>query len=146
MCDVSENSKCWLSECESCRNGKKLVPTKPLNFETVCKQWEYVYIPSNKLEEGSEESEEPSQKFNKQLQIIRKKVSVGNVLDDSIECFEEIVNHINVNAKIIQAQAFQDDINDANTRVLQVDFTIAYQCKHQNEVQSTLWTRGIVNL
>ena len=35
LCDVSENSKCWLSECESCRNGKKLVPTKPLNFETV---------------------------------------------------------------------------------------------------------------
>ena len=119
------------------------MPTKPLNFETVCKQWEYVYIPSNKLEEGSEESEEPSQKFNKQLQIIRKKVSVGNVLDDSTECFEEIVNHIN--AKRIQAQAFQDDINDANARVLQVDFTMAYQCKYQNEVQSTLWTRGIVN-
>ena len=37
LCDVSENSKCWLSECEPCRNGKKLVPTKPLNFEAVCK-------------------------------------------------------------------------------------------------------------
>ena len=44
FCDVSENSKWWLSECQSCRNGKKLVPTKPCNFETVYKQWEYVYI------------------------------------------------------------------------------------------------------
>ena len=44
LCDVSENSRWWLSECESCRNGKKLVPTKPRNFETVYKQWEYVYV------------------------------------------------------------------------------------------------------
>ena len=114
-----------------------------LTFETVCKQWEYVYIPNNKLEEGSEESEEPSQKFKKQLQIIIKKVPVGNVLDDSTECFEEIVNHIN--AKRIQAQACQDDINDPNARVLQIDFTMAYQCKYQNELQSALWTRGSVN-
>ena len=35
LCDVSENSNCWLSECECCRKEKKLVPTKPLNFETV---------------------------------------------------------------------------------------------------------------
>ena len=82
LCDVSENSKCWLSECESCRNGNKLVPTKPLNFQTVDKKWEYVYLPSNKMEEGSEESEELSQKFNKQLQIITKQVPVGNALDD----------------------------------------------------------------
>ena len=121
LCEVSENSKCWLSECESCR--KKLVPTKPLNSETVCKQWEYSYIPSNKMEDGSEESEKPSQKFNKQLQIISKQVPVGNVLDYFTECFEEIVNH--VNAKRIQAQAFQDDINDPNTRVLQIDFAMA---------------------
>ena len=76
------------------------------------------------MEEGSEDSEEPSQKFNKQLQIISKQVPVGNVLDDFTECFEEIVNH--VNAKRIQAQAFQDDINDPNARVLQIDFAMAY--------------------
>ena len=69
---------------------------------------------------------------------------VGNVLDDITECFEEIVNQIN--AKRIQAQAFQDDINDPNNRVLQIDFAMAYQCKYQNEVQSALWTRGSVNL
>ena len=114
-----------------------------LTFETVCKQWEYVYIPNNKLEEGSEESEEPSQKFKKQLQVIIKKVPVGNVLDDSTECFEEIVNHIST--KRIQAQACQDDINDPHARVLQIDFTMVYQCKYQNEVQSALWTRGSVN-
>ena len=113
------------------------MPTKPLNFETV-------YIPSNKVEEGSEESEEPSQKFSKQLHIISKQVLVGNVLDDFTECFEEIVNH--VHTKRIQAQAFQDDINDPNARVLQIDFAMAYQCKYQNEVQSALWTRGSVNL
>ena len=112
------------------------MPTKALNFENVYKQWEYVYIPSNKMEEGSEESEEPSQKFNKQLQIISKQVPVRNVPDNFTECFEEIVNHIN--AKRIQAQAFQDDINDPNARVLQIDFAMAYQCKYQNEVQSAL--------
>ena len=74
------------------------MPTKPVNFETVYKQWEYGYISSNNMEEGSEESEGPSQKFNKQLQIISKQVPVGNILDDFTECFEEIVNH--VNAKI----------------------------------------------
>ena len=69
---------------------------------------------------------------------------VGNVLDDFTECFEEIVNH--VNAKRIQSQAFQDDINDSNARVLRIDFVMAYQCECQNEVQSALWTRGSVNL
>ena len=146
MCCVMflKNSKCWLFECEFCRNGKKLVPTKTLNFEAVYKQWEYVYIPSNKVEEGSEESEEPSQKFNKQLQIISKQASVGNVIDNFTEYFEEIVNL--VNAKTIQAEAFQDDINDLNTRVLQIDFAMAYQYEYQNEVECALWTRGSVNL
>ena len=144
LCDVSENSNCWFSECESCRNGKKLEPAKPLNFETVYKKWEYVYIPSNKMEEGSEESEEPSQKFNKQLQIISKQVLAGNVLDDFTECFEEIVNH--VNAKRIQAQAFQDDINDPSARVLQIDFAMAYQYEYQNEVQSALWTSALCSI
>ena len=41
-----------------------------------------------------------------------------------LNVFEEIVNH--VNAKRIQAQAFQDDINDPNARVLQIDFAMAY--------------------
>ena len=79
------------------------------------------------MEEGPEESEEPSQKFNKQLQIISKQVPVGNIFDDFTECFEKIVNH--VNAKIIQAQAFQDDMNDPNSRVLQIDFAMAYHIK-----------------
>ena len=69
---------------------------------------------------------------------------VGNNLDDFTECFEEIANH--VNAKRIQAQAFQDDINGPNARLLQVDFAMAYQCKYQNKVQSALWTRGSVSL
>ena len=73
--------------------------------------------------EGSEKSEEPSQKFNKKLQIISKQVTVGNVLGDFTECFEEIVNHIN--AKRIRVQAFWDDINDPNARVLQIDFAMA---------------------
>ena len=67
-----------------------------------------------------------------------------NVLDDFTECFEEIVNH--VNAKRIQAQAFQDDENYPNARVPQIDFAMAYQCEYQNEVRSALWTRGSVNL
>ena len=59
---------------------------------------------------------------------------VENVLDDFTECSEEIVNH--VNAKRTQAQAFQDDINGPNARVLQIDFAMAYYCEYQNEVQS----------
>ena len=61
------------------------MPTKPLNFETV-------YIPSNKVEEGSEESEEPSQKFSKQFHIISKQVLVGNVLDDFTEHLTETLS------------------------------------------------------
>ena len=46
----------------------------------------------------------------------------------------------------MQARAFQEDIKDVNTRVLQIDYAMAYQCQQQSEVQSALWTRGSVNL
>ena len=48
--------------------------------------------------------------------------------------------------KRIQACAFQEDIKDANTRVAQIDYAMAYQCQQQSEVQSALWARGSVNI
>ena len=51
-----------------------------------------------------------------------------------------------MNLKKIQARTFQEDIKDANARVLEIDYAMAYQCQQQSEVQSALWTRDSVNL
>ena len=40
----------------------------------------------------------------------------------------------------------QNDINDVNTRVLQIDYAMAYQCQQQRELRNALWTRGSNNL
>ena len=41
---------------------------------------------------------------------------------------------------------FQNDIKDPTKRILQIDYAEAYQCELQNEIVSSLWTRGSVNL
>ena len=38
LCDTSENSNCWLSECDECREGKKFIPKKQMDSLTICKQ------------------------------------------------------------------------------------------------------------
>ena len=46
----------------------------------------------------------------------------------------------------IQAAQFQEDLQMSGTRVLQIDYAMAYQYGNQGEVMGALWTRGSVNL
>ena len=82
-------------------------------------------------------------KIFKKLQITSEVVPVGQVFDEFKQSFEDFVSHINV--KRIQQKAFQDDLTEPNTRVLQIDYALAYQCEYQNEM-SALWSRESINL
>ena len=51
------NSDCWLSTCDACKDGKKLVPLKPLNTKTDLRQWKKVKIQKKVVnDENNEES------------------------------------------------------------------------------------------
>ena len=69
---------------------------------------------------------------------------MGEVLENFRESFSKTKEHQNV--KRIQAEAFQEDIKNPSKRVLQIDYTMAYQCELQNQAMWALWTRGSVNL
>ena len=82
--------------------------------------------------------------MNLKRQIISEQVTVGEVYEDFQQHLEGVAAHVNL--KRIQADAFQNDINDVDTRVLQIAYAMAYQCQQQSKVQSALWTRGSINL
>ena len=48
--------------------------------------------------------------------------------------------------KWIQSTAFTEDKKRSDCHVLQCDFTMAYSCDYQNEVQSALWSHKCINL
>ena len=93
---------------------------------------------------GSKNHEDEEPKFYQKLQIISEQVTVEEVYEDFHQHFKGVAAHVNL--KRIQANAFQNNINDADTRDLQIDYAMAYQCQQQSEVQSALWTRGTINL
>ena len=51
-----------------------------------------------------------------------------------------------VRIKRIQEARFLEDKAKANVCITQKDFSMAYSCKYQNEIQSALWTRATINL
>ena len=51
-----------------------------------------------------------------------------------------------VRIKRIQEARFLEDKAKANVGITQKDFSMAYSCKYQNEIQSALWTRATINL
>ena len=48
--------------------------------------------------------------------------------------------------KQIQSTAFTEDKKRSNCHILQCEFTMAYSCDYQNEVQNALWSRKCINL
>ena len=57
--------------------------------------------------------------FFKNLQIISEQVTVGVVYEDFQQSFQDVTAHVNLES--IQASAFQEDIKDPNTRVIQIN-------------------------
>ena len=51
-----------------------------------------------------------------------------------------------VRIKRIQEARFLEDKAKANVCITQKDFSMAYSCEYQNEIQSALWTRATINL
>ena len=47
LSDTSENSNCWLSKCDECREGKKFIPKKQMDSLTIYKQWKTIHVPAN---------------------------------------------------------------------------------------------------
>ena len=126
LCDSTPNSDCWKNICKKCIDGKIIVPSY--------KQWEKVEIPSH-----SKDTE-----TYKKICIITKDCQVGEVVERFQEAFGRVKEH--QNTKLIQAAEFQRDINHPKKRVLQIDYTMAYQCELQNETMGALCTWGSVNL
>ena len=142
LCDTSESSNFWLSKCDECREKKKFIPKKRIDSLAIYKQWKTIHVLANR--KGSKNDEDKEPRFYQKLQIISEQVTVGEVYEDFQQPFEGVAAHVNL--KQIQADAFQNDINDVDTRILQIDDAMAYQCQQQSKVQSALWTRGSINL
>ena len=109
---------------------------------TIYKQWKTIHVPANRKGSKNDEDEEP--KFYQKLHIISEEVTVGGVYEDFQQQFAGVAAHDNL--KRIHTDAFQNNINDVNTKVLQTDYAMAYQCQQQSEIQSALRTRGSINL
>ena len=101
-----------------------------MDSRTIYKQWKTILVPPNHKQNQNDKNEEP-EKFFQKLQIIREHVTVGEVYEDIQQPFQVVTAHVN-----------QEDIKDANTRVIQIDYTMTYQCQQQSKVQNALWTRG----
>ena len=80
LSDTSENSNCWLSKCDECREGKKSIPKKQMDSLTIYKQWKTIHVPANHKGSKNDQDEEP--KFYQKLQIISEQVTVGEVYED----------------------------------------------------------------
>ena len=91
------------------------------------KQWEAVHIPSqNKNHDCDlENTDKPSQKLIKKLQILSTKVPVGKVLENFLSSFLKVVTHVNV--KKIQLNEVQLDKDDKTKHILQIDYAVACQ-------------------
>ena len=108
LCNISENSDCWLNNCEVCKDGIELIPSKSLHTVTSYKQWCSVEVPNH----------DPTAESYKKIAIVTKDVQVGEVLENFQESFSKSKEHQNV--KHIQAEAFQEDIKNPSKRVLQI--------------------------
>ena len=51
---------------------------------------------------------------------------------------KNLMKIVGKNFKWIQADAFQNNINDVDTRVLQINYAMNYQCQQHSKVQSAL--------
>ena len=142
LCDESPNSKCWLSQCENCKDGKKIQANDEYKYVDY-KQWIEILVPKKKKDSDNKDNGD-KEKVSKNLRIITERVERGVVLEKLKGDMTTILHHINT--KKIQASEFNRDKTDPSKRVLQIDYAMAYTCEYQDEVQSALWGRGSVNL
>ena len=69
----------------------------------------------------------------KTLQKVPAMVPLTAVLDELEDTFSKAAAHVNV--KCIQSAEFKRDKETPGTRVVQIDYAMAYSCELQDEVQ-----------
>ena len=79
---------------------------------------------------------------NERLVKQSRSTCMAELLDLVKNDFPSYREHVRV--KRIQSAQFEED--KEKSRVLQVDFAMAYSCEYQDEVQSALWSRSSVQL
>ncbi|KAF8793879.1 hypothetical protein HNY73_001911 [Argiope bruennichi] len=129
LCNSDLESKCWETKCDKCNAGKLLldfIGKKGLNNASNV-QWHQWVKSENK-------------RFYKET----NEGCIAELTDNVLENFQSFKQHVKI--KRIQAAAFQSDIKQSNTVVLQVDFAMSYSCEWQSEIQSALWSRENVTL
>ena len=92
LCNASENSQCWLSECDLCRDGQEFKPQKPMDAIVNYKQWKSIHTPVNSKESQEKYQDQPPKIFKK-FQVTREVVPVGQVFDEFKQSFEDVVSH-----------------------------------------------------
>lgn len=126
LCDTSLGSTCWAGTCEVCQSGRLLTlededPARPV----VWHEW-------------------TTNDLNSRVIKVYREGCYAELKDLCLATLSTFQEHVRV--KRIQATAFEKDKSGNNSRILQVDFAMAYSCEYQNEIQSALWSRASVQL
>ena len=91
LCDDSPNSKCWLSQCENCKDGKKIQANDKYKYVDY-KQWLEILVSKKKKDSDNEDNVE-KEKFFKNLRIIGERVERGVVLEKLKDDMTTILHH-----------------------------------------------------
>ncbi|GBM13664.1 hypothetical protein AVEN_148187-1 [Araneus ventricosus] len=129
LCNSDSGSECWETNCDKCNAGELLlgfIGKKGLNNASNVQWHQWV------------------QSENKRFFKETNDGCVAELTDNVLANFQSFKQHVKI--KRIQADAFQSDIKQSDTIVLQVDFAMSYSCEWQNEIQSALWSRENVTL
>lgn len=129
LCNSDLNSDCWKMNCIKCSSGqllKEFLEEKEMN-DSISVEWhEWVMSENSRLYKKTHEG------------------CIGELTELVQSNFKSFQQHVHI--KRIQAAAFQSDIQQKDTIVLQVDFAMNYSCEWQAEIQSALWSRQSVTL
>ena len=139
------NAKCWLNTCEECQNGKKL-------FDEA----------NNSISDGSIHDSEDGVSWDEWKEIKRpSKKDAGKVISSverttnhgSLEDLKHTIHddfatyQEHVRTKRLMDAAFQMDIKQENSVVMQVDFAMDYNCSHnQDEIQNAIYGRNSIRI
>ena len=77
---TDDNSNCWNSKCDDCKNGKKLFPMKLINAMTTLRQSEKVTVEKECDQDEDESMDSINRKYGTKLQCQSKQVYVGEVV------------------------------------------------------------------
>ena len=139
LCDTDNiNSKCWLNECEKCRNGVKLRELiVSAGMEDGQKVTWYTWITEESVTKGGKS-------IKRQVKRL-KEGFVGELIELVFSCYPDYIGH--VRRKRVMAACFQEDKSDESKVIIQCDFAQDYNCRdNAGEIQSAIYGRKNVTI